>query len=232
MRAAGLVLIVYGLCAGVDSYASEHGKRRFLKTVLMPLLALYYVLAMHPALADPGAVGAAEGRGLYHVTLVIALLCGWAGDCFLLGKKAWCFPAGLLAFLAGHLVYIGTFITDTVRRQGEGMNARAAILIILIGIAAYSGLIQTVKRKLTSSVPGQLRGAFFAYVTAISLMSLSALCRMVFLGSWAVMTFIGSLLFLVSDLLLALETFSGGSKRGIMETYTLAQALIVLGMIL
>lgn len=234
MNTAAVVLIVYGVCAGVDSYAAGHGKRRFLKPVLMPLLSLYYVLAMHPAFA--GAVSAASaarsGNPLYHVTVVIALLCGWAGDCFLLGKREFCFPAGLLAFLAGHLVYLYTFIMDAVRRPYAAGRPWNVVIVMAIGIAGYSWLIRTVKKKLIESVPEKLRGAFFAYVTVIALMSFAALCRLAFLGGFTALAWIGSLLFIVSDLILAYQTFCGRSGKGIMETYALAQALIILGMMM
>jgi uncharacterized membrane protein YhhN len=80
-----------------------------------------------------------------------------------------------------------------------------------------------------------MKAPFVLYSAVIAAMSLASLLRTPgFSGAGFYMPFIGSLLFMASDSVLAINTFRSKIPRGdvyIMSTYVTAQVLIVAGMI-
>lgn len=214
MNPVSIVVLALFIAAGVFylfvDYYDKTFWRQVTKPLLMPLLLLFYLLtAAHPL-----------------PLLVAALVFGFLGDTLLLGSGRF-FPAGLLAFLLGHVCYISLFILHTAWQSVPIWVFAAALLYIAYGFWLMRRLLPGLNEM---KLPG------FLYLGCILLMSLTALLRAA--GEPRVQTalpFIGSLFFIVSDSLLSLDAFTGSKKiRGpiIMITYLTAQALITVGFLI
>lgn len=191
---------------------NEYNKGRlYTKPFLMPLLLIYYILSV------------AEVNKL----LVIALLFGFMGDVFLMwpkGKNN--FILGLGAFLIGNVCYILLFL------HGISFARDVPVWFYLI-IIVYAIFARAVLVKLKNHL-GHMKVPTYIYMVVILLMSFVSLTRIWVTGMSIsfFLPFIGSLLFICSDSMLAFYTFIGEFKNGnmyIMLTYILAQVLIVGG---
>jgi uncharacterized membrane protein YhhN len=135
------------------------------------------------------------------------------GDVALLADGEGPFAAGLVSFLAAHCCYLAAFAK---RRRGGVRRARwlaAAYAVVWCGLSAVLW-----------PRSGRLRIPVLVYGTVLAAMAVAALDT----DDPAVAA--GGAAFLVSDGILALETFGGATVPGadalVMLTYTTAQALI------
>jgi uncharacterized membrane protein YhhN len=160
--------------------------------------------------AKPGALLALLG---YAATgeqasswLLAALACSLVGDVLLM-LPADRFIAGLLAFFAAHVAYIGAL--------------PAAMAPRLVWLALVLGVTMPISLRLLRAVPDvPLRGGVAAYTLVIAVMVSSALASDI--GSAVV----GGLFFLVSDTLLGWNRFVrplASARVAIMVTYHLGQ---------
>lgn len=178
---------------------------RLTKPLLMPLLFLAYLLAAQTR--DPLIAG--------------ALCCGFAGDVFLMFPKTG--AAGYFAFLAGHLLYAYDF-AGAVRL--ESVPEQVWLLAIPYLVFGAGFLIFAAPRLRWLSAP------FFIYMLCVSAMSFASLLRAWELSGTCWMTFAGSLFFIASDSMIALEKCSRRGRKypfAVMFTYIAAQFLIVAG---
>lgn len=146
-----------------------------------------------------------------HWLLLLGLLFCMAGD----GLLRW-FVVGLAAFLAGHLLYIASFLS-----RWRFSWPRAAALLPIAAYALYMG--HRLVLALQESDQGSLIAPVIVYVAAISLMAWTAIMT----GHKHAAA--GSLLFLVSDSVLAWNKFIADVAHSgvwIMTTYYAAQWLI------
>ena len=165
--------------------------RYLTKLMLMPLVCgLYMALTGKPSLV-----------------VVAAMLCGWAGDWFMIYKHREAFlAAGMAAFGLGHIFYVAHIGVLAAEAQPRLFTVLAAIL--LPGAIALS--------------------VFFALRTRIpKVIGLRA-------GApGAGYLLVGACLFLCSDGILAFETFRDGDSNAadvaVMLTYIAAQLLLALG---
>ncbi len=185
------------------------GEYRYItKPAIMISLGLYYVYHISSLKAD-------SLKWLFFIALIAA----WLGDVFLLKDDFFLF--GLAAFLVMQLIYSYCFWKDRLVTQPTYVYL--GILLFTIGLVAAElwHLLEDLK------IP------VLVYMTAIGLMSITAFARDRKLsGYWLV--FIGTLLFIISDTVLALHQFTEvhlGSLT-VMFTYTAAQLAIVHGYIL
>ncbi|MCJ7689730.1 MAG: lysoplasmalogenase [Clostridiaceae bacterium] len=185
--------------------------RIYTKPLLMPLLAIYYISSV------------AEVNKL----IVMALVFAFMGDVFLMwSERKDNFLVGLGAFLIGHICFIFLFVENISFEKDVPVWFYLIIIIYAIGARA-------VMKKLTKYL-GDMLIPTYIYMVVILSMSFISLARIFVMGiSIAfLLPFIGSLLFLCSDSMLALYTFKGKFKNGniyIMLTYVLAEVLIVVG---
>ncbi|MFZ5668189.1 MAG: lysoplasmalogenase [Pseudomonadota bacterium] len=122
------------------------------------------------------------------------LLCA-VGDAFLAGEPRRWLPAGLLAFLLGHGLYI--FLFQQTRDPGIDASGPA-----LAGMAVVGGASLAMLAWLWRSL-GPLRPAVILYVVAIAVMVASSfLLPSVY---WPAMA--GAVLFMASDAILAIDLF-------------------------
>ncbi|OYX40465.1 MAG: hypothetical protein B7Z02_18265 [Rhodobacterales bacterium 32-67-9] len=148
------------------------------------------------------------------------LALGALGDFFLSRPGTRAFLAGMAAFAAGHLAYAAEFFTTGTRPP-----VAAALALIVLALSTELWL---------SPRTGALRGPVRAYVVVIVAMALAALT----LPADGQLALAGALLFLASDLLLALDLFvvaAPGVKRllgpALWAAYWGGQALILAGMV-
>lgn len=182
-----------------------HRKRPF-KGWLMPVIMVIYFLNMRT----------------FSLLQLLAMIGGWLGDLFLLKDEKPYFTAGCLSFMAGHIAYGVLYFTQ--------IDLRAMPPALLLGALIYILYAALIYRRLRPSIPVDFRGYAVFYMIFITLMSFLALLRFhsVNTPSW-LLTWIGSMCFMVSDTLVAFEKFEKPELRGVMETYVPAQVLLMFG---
>lgn len=169
---------------------------------LIPMLLIIY----HAYLQIPSK------KSFTHWLVLIGLFFCMLGD-GLLGK--W-FVIGLTAFLIGHLFYMAAFFSCW---KFSKIRFGTFILIILYGLLIGTKLMD----GLVTQGNDALMGPVLFYLIVISLMAWAAIMTR---NKWAI---IGSLLFVVSDSILAWNMFISDitfSRLFIMTTYYGAQFLI------
>ena len=154
----------------------------------------------------------------YKALVLAGLLASLAGDVFLMLPEKW-FPAGLVSFLAAHVLYILAF------RPGPGQALSAPVLLpfLIYGLLIF--------RMLAPGL-GKLKLPVLVYTAAITAMAWLAACRYVYMGGTKpLLAFAGAVLFLISDSVLAYDRFGrriGPAQIIILGTYFPAQLLIAL----
>ncbi len=209
MKAILLCVFILVSAAHLAAAFFEREKpRKITKLFLMPLLLAYVVFA----------------RGSLFTPVLLAATFALLGDFFLLEpQKPLFFSLGLGSFLLGHLCYIFAFIVFTG-------TFHVPMLIISYIAALFLGflIIKMIRPAKNMIVP------VIVYTAVILSMSVFALQLMRFNTTiWSVIIFIGSLLFMCSDTILAFFTFHTMPKRGnfyVMIFYIAAQAFIMIGL--
>jgi uncharacterized membrane protein YhhN len=155
-----------------------------------------------------------------------ALLFSWLGDIFLLNEGESFFIAGLASFLLAHICYIFFFInTRKMQSPPSPWN-----IPVLAALALYVGIFYfflAPHLNLTLKIP--------VFVYALTIATMFVLAYHAFQQKntgVALYCIIGAALFIVSDSMLAINSFVSafsGAGIAIMGTYILAQLAIVLG---
>lgn len=187
--------------------------RHLTKPLLMPLLILFYLFNV----SSPNNY------------IIIALVCGFLGDVFLMWPSKQTFVlAGLLSFLMGHIFYIIIFLNST-----QFLNTMPFYFLIfllpylLLGLYVIKKLLPFMK---SMKIPASI------YMSILIIMSFTSFTRIFSVPFLSfLLTSIGSLYFLLSDTILAFDLFKSPQKCNnfyIMSTYILAQFLIILGLMI
>jgi uncharacterized membrane protein YhhN len=178
--------------------------------VLKPLTTLLIVLlAWHIPSALP----------FYKPLVMAGLGFSLAGDVFLMlpGDR---FVAGLVSFLAAHLLYIGAF---TIRSDAFPLSGWAVVPFLAYAIVLL--------RILLPHVPRELKAAVAVYAAALLVMAWLAAGRGVADLPGGFFAALGGTLFVISDSALALDRFRRpyrGARPLVLATYWAAQTLIAL----
>lgn len=212
-----VLIVLYAVACTLHLIACAQPKhfqlRKLTKCCLMPLLALCYVACARA----------------FSWLVLIGILCGFVGDALLLRpEKPIRFAGGLAAFAIGHICYAIHMLLL--------LGARPAWWVAAIAIVLYMAVIWLIMRQLRRDLPQSFVLPCLIYMLVICFMSFAALLLMLnWRTIYAVLLFIGSLLFMVSDAVLAFDTFRTRPIRHsgilIMGTYILAQTLIVCGLL-
>lgn len=186
--------------------------QRATKPFLMPLLGVWAWVAT---------------GGTANWLLLAGIFFGFLGDTLLLfDKQQWSVIAGIGAFGVGHILYTILLASDRVM---PGMVWRIAVPVALALVVLF------IYNRLSPSLPKEMRIPVIFYIVVICAMSLAAIWR--FLGAPGLATglaAVGSVLFIVSDSVLAFQLFSKKTRIGgfvVMLTYLAAQTLIVFGVL-
>lgn len=181
------------------------------KPLILSALITYFWLTTKPT-----------NKRLKQLTLM-ALFFSLVGDVLLLFvfKSEFFFIGGLLAFLVAHILYCLLFLNQrNSSLKPYGVIVLFAIYAIGLFAMLYPGL-------------GDLLIPVIVYMLVIILMGVTAYLRKENVSSLSFkLVFIGALLFMLSDSILALNKFYTPipySSFSIMLSYALAQLLIVLG---
>lgn len=182
------------------------------KPLLMPALVLY---------ALPYGSRIAHFR-----TLIVALICGWMGDVYLLFPYKLFFMLGLGVFLIGHILYIRLLWPEVKFKENSLAYIITAALIVIAGVLLYFILPAT---------PAEMQLPVSVYTCTILIMTILAGARKPIVGEvrfWY--GFVGACLFLFSDSMIAINKFVFpfvGANFVIMLTYLAGQYGIVRGLI-
>lgn len=168
-------------------------------------------------------------RGRFAKRIGVGLFFGLLGDTLLmfLDVEPSFFILGLAAFLIGHLCYISAFFIDY---RNLKVDKKVMLFSILIFGAFCIGFYFYFKDYL-----GEFELPVAVYAFTISLMAIMATVRWGKVNSISFnLIFIGALLFLTSDSILAYDKFVAPFKHAgllIMASYMLAQYFITIGAI-
>ena len=186
----------------------QHGiLQSALKGCLVPLILAIYIFGSEKIL----------------VPVVLGLVFGWAGDILLLKIiDLRCFRLGLASFLTGHICYIIALL-NFARPFNFYALAVSAAAALVFGFCVFKA----------ARPSKEMKYPVIAYEVIIMLMAISAV--QVFFaqgGAFGALAMAGSVSFVVSDSVLAYDTFRRKTKLGffiVMLTYIAAQLLITLG---
>ena len=207
------------LLAGL--FVMEENKEKYVAAVVLKGLAsLCFVI-----------VGAMTGDGSHLAKLVLAgLILGCVADVLL--NLRWVFKekgkliflVGILVFLSGHIVYLAAILP----------MAQSWVICFVIGIILTAGLMKWIFMKITAEKAFKIFGVF--YIGSIVLMNCVAISNLITVPSAFTALFAaGAVLFLISDIVLILNTFGPESKFSLRITnlslYYLGQLLIALSLL-
>lgn len=203
-------LAAAALASAVLATWSEAASRRGLHLITKPLTTGLIIAV--------AAVAAAPVPAAYK-TLILAGLCfSLLGDVALMFPDKW-FTAGLLAFLTAQVLYILAFRP----LRGHPVPPATFLPFVLFGLLMFFLLAPKL---------GPMKVPVFVYIVAIITMAGFAAARYVDRGGTrALLAFLGAVLFLVSDSVLAYDRFARkvpGARIIVLGTYFPAQLLIAL----
>jgi len=188
------------------------------KPLIMPWMAAFFLLF--------------RKKKSLTIPVLLAFFFSWVGDNFLMfsGRNELFFYAGVGGFFLAQLCYIYIFIRFS--ETGERGYLQKHPLVGLLFIAYVAGIYML----LLPGLEGIMRPVILLYALSLIGMSMMALNRKgrVNRASY-LLVFIGSLLFVISDSLIAVDRFHGEIPLGgfwVMLTYMPAQYLIMRGLAL
>lgn len=191
----------------------------FFKPLLMPLLLAWYI-----------SVSKVNNKST-RKSIIIALLFSFIGDTLLLFAEIneLYFLLGLGAFLIAQLTYAFTFNKDRIK----GKMTRGYPIAILILFGSYIQILfMSIYSKLNDfTIP------VIIYATTVTLMGVTAAFRLNSVHEKSYhLTFIGAILFIISDTVIAIDKFSYNNLLPfasilIMSLYIVGQFLIVKGLL-
>jgi len=165
----------------------------------------------------------------FSVIVVVGLVFGMVGDILLnlrylfekIGQKI--FLVGILIFLIGHIMYLVALVGEATK----------PIIPIAIGVVLAAILLVWIFSKITAAKAFKIFGVF--YVGAVTIMAVVAVWNAVMAATTTNMIFaVGGLLFLVSDVILIFNTFTGSTKFSMrvanLSLYYIGQILIAVSL--
>lgn len=216
MKLTGRVALGLFLVSSVANLLGVYFGWHILAACAKPLIVPSLALCCWSRLKESGVAG---HRVLF---LMLAMAFGTLGDILLIFNGQGFFLAGLLSFLVGHFYYYLT-IDAKVVISAPALSLRMLPLWILMGFMLVATQFFEVK--------GFLGVCVSVYTCAFAFCLHAAIFAAVDTKSWNyVWTFVGYVLFVISDTILATGAFTDIRipKRGflVMLTYILAQFLI------
>jgi len=208
MKIASFILTLIAVCFALIHIRAEYLGPTYQIYIFKPLTMICIILI--------AVLNARRKLALYGIMIIAGLLCSLVGDIFLM-LPAELFIAGLISFLVAHLFYIVAFI------YGRPFQFSFWYLLpfLVYGVFIFIGLAPTL---------GKLKIPVLAYIIIILIMGWQAGERWRQLRHYtALLAFIGALLFIISDTVLAYNKFYEHLEFGRalnLGTYFLAQGLI------
>jgi uncharacterized membrane protein YhhN len=204
------ILTVLAFFSAILTILSAYQKRHLTHYLFKPLTLVFIILialqAKHPT------------SPFYRQLIIAGLIFSLVGDIFLMLPQDRFIP-GLVSFLCAHVFYIAAFMTE---------SGRAISFWTLIPFLIYGCLML----RLLWPHLGKMRLPVVIYMLVILLMGWTAAGRRLLTEQeGSVLAFMGAILFIASDSLLAVDKFKGRFRSAhllILTTYFTAQWLIAL----
>lgn len=209
-----IIVIVELLGRLLDNIQMEY----FVKPLIMIWIAVYFMLFAK--------------KTAFTIPVLLAFFFSWVGDNLLMlsGKNELFFFAGVGGFFCAQVTYIYIF-TKFSETGGKGYLQKNLWLSVFF-LAYVAGMLVL----LFPGLEGMMKPVITIYALSLILMSMMALNRSGRVGAMSFkLVFIGSLLFLLSDSMIAFNKFHSEIPLAgflIMLTYIAAQYLIMRGLIL
>jgi len=209
-----VIVIVELLGRLMDNIQMEY----FVKPLIMIWIAVYFMLFAK--------------KTAFTIPVLLAFFFSWVGDNLLMlsGKNELFFFAGVGGFFCAQVTYIYTF-SKFSETGGKGYLQKNPWLSVFF-LAYIAGMLVL----LFPGLEGMMKPIITIYALSLILMSMMALNRSGRVGAMSFkLVFIGSLLFLLSDSMIAFNKFHSEIPLAgflIMLTYIAAQYLIMRGLIL
>lgn len=210
------LIIVFVELAG--RFTENINMEYMVKPLIMIWVASYFILF--------------RNKQSFTLPVLIAFFFSWVGDIFLMfsDKNELFFFAGVGGFFIAQITYIYTF-TKFSENGGKGFLQKNMIVGFLF-IAYMAGIYYL----LYPNLDGMMKPIIFIYALSLIGMSMMALNRSGRVNHASyLLVFLGSILFMISDSLIAVDKFTMEIPLGgfwIMITYISAQYLIMRGLIL
>ncbi|HYY58023.1 MAG TPA: lysoplasmalogenase [Pyrinomonadaceae bacterium] len=205
-----LILSALVIASAVFHLRAEYRGSRRSVYLFKPLTIIFIILI--------AALRKNPASEFYRYAIVAGLVFSLAGDIFLMLPRDR-FIAGLASFLLAHLFYIAAFTLEGVRAPDPLYALPFAVYGVVMLRVLLPGL-------------GRLKAPVIIYMLVIMLMAWQALERwMTTAQQGSAQAFMGALLFVISDSVLALNRFKRplpSAQLYIMTTYFTAQWLIAL----
>ncbi|WP_052273040.1 lysoplasmalogenase [Flavihumibacter solisilvae] len=205
----------YGIVAAVHLAAIAAGwdtVRFVTKPMLMVILVSWFMIVT-------------AGSASLRTWIISALIFSWLGDVFLMIQGGSGFIAGLSSFLLAHACYVIFFLLVR-RRSGVPRKWNGYILAaVVIYVASFN-------YYLLPALDFALKVPVLVYSIIIGTMFIAVFHASPRNNIWHNLAITGALLFIISDSILAVNTFLepfGAADLLIMTTYILAQAFLASG---
>lgn len=212
-----IIFCIYIILVFVHLFCCLHhieDGRKVTKVFLMPFLALTYYMGCP--------------KEKLSKIILLALIFGSLGDIFLIIKNL--FVLGVASFLLGHILYIFIFFDETGLKNYK-KNIFVFITVCLVYLYAENKVLLYFRPAL---IKEGLWGPLIVYTSILATLNVSsAIYAYCYRNIYSILTYIGSLIFAISDVILAQQLFVKNHKYYqiiIMTTYILGQSLISLGM--
>ena len=215
VRIAGIVFLALSLLDVLPLLVGIEGVHSWIKPLLIPSLAVAALCALLP-----------QHKGRKTVVLTVGMLLHTAGDILLIfdNRGFLYFVMGLGAFLLGHFCYLYVLLTGM-----GGLKGWKEILCWVLPLP-----LATVLTGLFG-VEGFMRYALIAYSVTLLFEIATGVLWMLRARPFGIRILLGAVIFLTSDLLLALNAFADidfpTRHALVMATYLFAQWLLVSGMV-
>lgn len=209
-----IIVIVELLGRLLDNIQMEY----FVKPLIMIWIAVYFLLFAR--------------KNAFTIPVLLAFFFSWVGDNFLMlsGRNELFFFAGVGGFFCAQLAYVYTFIKYS-EQGGIGFLQKNPWISVFF-LAYVAGILVL----LFPGLEGTMKPVITIYALSLILMTMMALNRSGRVGAKSFrLVFTGSILFLLSDSLIAVNKFHSAIPLAgflIMITYIAAQYLIMRGLIL
>lgn len=212
-------------------------KAQFPKPSFKSLCLKMLCSAIFVAIGVVSVIESGAGFSSFQRLILAGLVCGFVGDFFLHVKPKFCFVIGFIAFLAGHVIYICAF--SSMRSEGffNAIETAAFAVIICIIVTIVINLKIDFKAALFPClIYGCMITVMFIKACELGIATISAGGALKTIFS-SLFLMVGALLFLLSDVVIALLIFDEkykkmrALKRFNLWTYYLGQSLIALSLI-
>ncbi len=209
-----LFLTIFIVSTAIHLYASAKSNKKLrnvTKPFILPSLLGYYCVA----------------TSIPMTSVIFALIFSFLGDVLLIPKGVKWFTAGGISFMVSHAFFIVSYAHNLDLSKIGTVVAVSAVFVIAV-IAIFS--------KLKEHLPKPLFYPMFFYLLLNGAMNCFAFFRLISNPCQGnLITFIGAVLFFISDSCLFFVRFNKNGKQKthfwVMLTYSIGEFLIVLGLI-